>query len=587
MDPPRKKFTSRYYGVSWHKSSQRWAVQIRHDGKRIHVGYFADELEAAIAYDKIARNLRGTHTKTNFHEPPESITGEATGAVQQMMPIQTQGLSHYSGSGLAENPRTIEPQHPSGNGVEWGRASHPAEQATPGGLFSPVRPKGGNQQQRFFFGQAYEEQQAQTPASRPPSGSSYPPPVSNYAEMFPQQQHHSPLGQPPSESMYRMRQPSTPVDTRFDRDMYYYQGHGGIQQSGGVSLGHSVQGGPASGGRYYSPPQQTAQDEQYMQHGTGVPRHEQAQPVSSGAMWSGQPQYQRSFSDSGFSLQGMSYHQQPQRYNQYDPYKSSEDISSAKAAEHYRSMHGAQQFQSGSSFHSSESGPYAMNRSQASMQRHHSFDVGSFHSSVPSGVSAMHSANSMHSVNPTGIRGASRPSHRTMSDPQGSFFSASSSSSQLYPQPLQQAPQTEQEGYFDNGSSWNQGAVEATRILNSMSQNPNEHKNHRKERLALNEVDYKSVESGSEGDEEMVEDVWNINTTVPAPAPASQIIPPTPMRRVAPPQERHFQFEGQVAGEAGKSEAQQPQMRRTLTSSDVDARARRQAFQGYLGFGSR
>lgn len=84
MEPPRKKFTSRYYGVSgrfnpqtlfeewiqnfgivscsqvsWHKSSQRWAVQIRHDGKRIHVGYFADELEAAIAYDRVSYLLLG------------------------------------------------------------------------------------------------------------------------------------------------------------------------------------------------------------------------------------------------------------------------------------------------------------------------------------------------------------------------------------------------------------------------------------------------------------------------------------------------------------------------------------------------
>ena len=48
-----RTFSSTYYGVSWHKSSQRWAVQIRHDGKRIHVGYYSDEVTAAKAYDEV------------------------------------------------------------------------------------------------------------------------------------------------------------------------------------------------------------------------------------------------------------------------------------------------------------------------------------------------------------------------------------------------------------------------------------------------------------------------------------------------------------------------------------------------------
>ena len=37
-----KNFTSTFHGVSWHKRSQRWAVQIRHNGKRVHVGYFKE-----------------------------------------------------------------------------------------------------------------------------------------------------------------------------------------------------------------------------------------------------------------------------------------------------------------------------------------------------------------------------------------------------------------------------------------------------------------------------------------------------------------------------------------------------------------
>ena len=51
--------TSAYYGVSWHKSSSRWAVQIRHEGKRIHVGYYASEKEAALSYDQVGGGMGG------------------------------------------------------------------------------------------------------------------------------------------------------------------------------------------------------------------------------------------------------------------------------------------------------------------------------------------------------------------------------------------------------------------------------------------------------------------------------------------------------------------------------------------------
>lgn len=45
--------TSSYRGVSWHKRSQRWAVQLRFHGKRIHGGYYVREADAAVAYDKV------------------------------------------------------------------------------------------------------------------------------------------------------------------------------------------------------------------------------------------------------------------------------------------------------------------------------------------------------------------------------------------------------------------------------------------------------------------------------------------------------------------------------------------------------
>jgi hypothetical protein len=55
---------SRFNGVSWHKSAAgtvRWCVQLRHDGKKHYLGYFAEDKEedAARAFDAAARRLRG------------------------------------------------------------------------------------------------------------------------------------------------------------------------------------------------------------------------------------------------------------------------------------------------------------------------------------------------------------------------------------------------------------------------------------------------------------------------------------------------------------------------------------------------
>lgn len=49
-------FTSVYRGVRWRKDKQKWCAEIRINGKTIHLGYFLNESEAAIAYDRKAMN---------------------------------------------------------------------------------------------------------------------------------------------------------------------------------------------------------------------------------------------------------------------------------------------------------------------------------------------------------------------------------------------------------------------------------------------------------------------------------------------------------------------------------------------------
>ena len=64
--PQQGKLYSKYKGVTWFKRDNKWKAQIMKDGKNYHLGYFADELDAALAYDKAARKEWGEFAKTNF-----------------------------------------------------------------------------------------------------------------------------------------------------------------------------------------------------------------------------------------------------------------------------------------------------------------------------------------------------------------------------------------------------------------------------------------------------------------------------------------------------------------------------------------
>ena len=58
--------TSKYIGVSWHKASNRWTSQFTYNGKKIYVGIFKTEEEAALAYNKKAIELYGSEAKINI-----------------------------------------------------------------------------------------------------------------------------------------------------------------------------------------------------------------------------------------------------------------------------------------------------------------------------------------------------------------------------------------------------------------------------------------------------------------------------------------------------------------------------------------
>ena len=59
------RHSSKYKGVTWNKDMRKWRTKICINSKVEHLGYFADEKEAAMAYDKAAKKLRGEFALLN------------------------------------------------------------------------------------------------------------------------------------------------------------------------------------------------------------------------------------------------------------------------------------------------------------------------------------------------------------------------------------------------------------------------------------------------------------------------------------------------------------------------------------------
>jgi hypothetical protein len=63
---PQRGGTSKYKGVSWEKRRGIWEAYICPSGKKIHLGYFHNEIDAAKAYDKKAIELYQNFAKPNL-----------------------------------------------------------------------------------------------------------------------------------------------------------------------------------------------------------------------------------------------------------------------------------------------------------------------------------------------------------------------------------------------------------------------------------------------------------------------------------------------------------------------------------------
>jgi hypothetical protein len=63
---PRKCGTSKYKGVHWGTRDKKWISKIMIDGNTINLGYFNNEIEAALAYNVKAQELFGEYARLNI-----------------------------------------------------------------------------------------------------------------------------------------------------------------------------------------------------------------------------------------------------------------------------------------------------------------------------------------------------------------------------------------------------------------------------------------------------------------------------------------------------------------------------------------
>ena len=61
-----KDTSSTYKGVYWLKRNRKWRAMITANGKRISLGCYDSEIEAAKAYDKSAKYLHGEYGRLNY-----------------------------------------------------------------------------------------------------------------------------------------------------------------------------------------------------------------------------------------------------------------------------------------------------------------------------------------------------------------------------------------------------------------------------------------------------------------------------------------------------------------------------------------
>lgn len=117
----KRTISSRYRGVSMTKGGH-WRVQLGFRGRRVSVGHFQDENEAAKAYDRVARALQGNEAILNFPGAvytPFECTDETNASVETAL----RGVLEQLPAGSPLLPGMIVPSNSSSNNSGTGSSA--------------------------------------------------------------------------------------------------------------------------------------------------------------------------------------------------------------------------------------------------------------------------------------------------------------------------------------------------------------------------------------------------------------------------------------------------------------------------------
>jgi hypothetical protein len=89
--------TSKFKGVHWDTSRNRWVAVIAFEGVRSALGVYSDEIEAAKAYDEAAMRLFGEFARTNADMNLYEIDGITSGELVPTVQLKRFGR-RYSGT---------------------------------------------------------------------------------------------------------------------------------------------------------------------------------------------------------------------------------------------------------------------------------------------------------------------------------------------------------------------------------------------------------------------------------------------------------------------------------------------------------
>jgi len=76
LNATSRKGSSKYKGVHWKRKSKKWSAAIQLNRKIYHIGLFDNEIAAAKAYDKRAKQLHGEFACLNFPSEKKGTTNE-------------------------------------------------------------------------------------------------------------------------------------------------------------------------------------------------------------------------------------------------------------------------------------------------------------------------------------------------------------------------------------------------------------------------------------------------------------------------------------------------------------------------------